>query len=97
MDADIDFVYKYLDEHSHEKDIIVRIQAQIAEREAELEQINAAIDAADKKVQQIDELDGDILNEPQIDLDPALQTNVESVRECEKAIQYQKLIQHVQE
>ena len=59
MDDDFDFICNYLNEHSHEKNLIDRIKSEICEKEKELEKLDGLIKKADEKVEKIGQFSTD--------------------------------------
>jgi altronate dehydratase len=96
MESDGDFVFKYLEEFSHEKDLLDRIKAQIVEKEEQLAQINESISAADKKISLVEKLSiSEESKFDEIDIEPELHEIIQNVRVCDKAILYYKLTEKI--
>jgi len=92
MDDDFDFICNYLNEHSHEKNLIDRIKSEICEKEKELEKLDGLIKRADEKVEKIGQLSTD-----ESPIDASIESKTTLIREYERAVQYHQLIAYVSE
>ena len=97
MEIDFDFVCEYL-EKFHEKNILDRIKSEILEKENEIEKIEFDLENSDKKIEEIEkfeEIENDFDENGKIDEN--LENTVFEIRQSQKAINYQLLIQHIKE